>query len=548
MNENNNILQQMRTTFEELEKRIKAMERSIGINAQVTALVSYMQEVKSYLEQFEEEYSSHLTEFSEHTTDYNTFKQSTQNSINANNTTDNNQSLLINNLSTQMEQLSSQIITLDTKIQELEQSALEGGETSDCVKLLFNLTAKNSIEYGPRIYIIDVNKGLNKLNITVYGTFTSDTTITTPLVVDLYFGTTILKSKTLEIKHGENFECAFSHNFVSTNTSDYVYLVFNNATGTIFDYVEAFISGPGVSLLSYSDHNTNFYCFDNKYYVVDNSEKDNTKFAIIDKTNLNNLETSYTTVAKNTSDDETRIYSKCLPQTKLNTDDNTLEIDTSLSSNGIFLQGYLINNNTHTYMFGYSQSSQTLSRKWGRSDICGSGDALPYLTDSAGLTVSDIILKYNEAGCYCTSGSQILSSQDIKFNGTKIKSSFAISLVRNNKIRVGDNVPTFAGFLITDIYGNITYYPTFNSTYKLSIAKGKNVSAYMQSNGNINVYVNRYCNVYKYVLQKNTSTGQYELSGLANTFQGITGYEEIYDNKAIGYVYNEHKILTNQEF
>ena len=77
---------------------------------------------------------------------------------------------------------------------------------------------------------------------------------------------------------------------------------------------------------------------------------------------------------------------------------------------------------------------------------------------------------------------------------------------------------------------------------------GKNVSAYMQSNGNINVYVNRYCNVYKYVLQKNTSTGQYELSGLANTFQGITGYEEIYDNKAIGYVYNEHKILTNQEF
>ena len=65
---------------------------------------------------------------------------------------------------------------------------------------------------------------------------------------------------------------------------------------------------------------------------------------------------------------------------------------------------------------------------------------------------------------------------------------------------------------------------------------------------NINVYINRFCNVYKYVLQKNTTTNQYELQGLAKVFQGITGYEELYDNKAVVYMFDEHKIVTNQEF
>lgn len=540
-------LQQIRTSFEELEKRIKAMERSVGVNSQITALVSYMQEVKSLIEQFEDNYNEHLTDYQTHTQDYNSFKESIQTSLNLNNTTDNNQSLLINNLSTQLTQLSTTINTLKTKVEELEENTGEGNQTSDYAKVLFNLTATHTTEKSPRFYILNANKGLTKINVYFYGTYTTNTQKTS-ITVNLYLNDTKIKTKELAIEHGKDFECSFAYNFLSANTSDYIQLELTNVYGTAFNYMEVYLSGTDTSLLSYPDRKVNFFCFNNQYYVVDNSVKDKIKYAVVDKTNLANLDTSYEITDKTLEVSyEIRLINCCVPATKLN-ETNTLEIDTTNADRGLTFLSMRLTQDSANYVYQYSISQKKLTAKFGQTDPCGVGDLLPYADNSAGLCLANASFKYNNVINLTVLNNSIVENIELKFNNVKLKNCFANKLVRNNRVRVGDSVCSLSGNIVTDINGNVTYYPSKNSTYKIDIAKGRNASAYLQSNGNINVYINRFCNVYKYVLQKNTTTNQYELQGLAKVFQGITGYEELYDNKAVVYMFDEHKIVTNQEF
>lgn len=544
---NESTLQQIRTSFEELEKRIKAMERSVGVNSQITALVSYMQEVKSLIEQFEDNYNEHLTDYQTHTQDYNSFKESIQTSLNSNNSTDNNQSLLINNLSTQLTQLSTTINTLKTKVEELEETSGEGNQTSDYAKILFNLTATHTTEKSPRCYILNANKGLTKINVYFYGTFPS-TTEKTSITVDLFLNGTKIRTKELTIELGKDFNCSFAYNFLSANTSDFIHLEFSNVDGTAFNYMEVYLSGTDASLLTYPDRNVNFLCFNNQYYVADNSVKDKIKYAVIDKTNLANLETNYTIQDKTLEMSyEIRLINCCAPITKLN-ETNTLEIDTTNADRGINLLSMHLTQDSSNFVYQYDISQKKLVQKLGLPDPCGVGDLLPNADNSAGLCLANASFKYNNVTNITFLKNSIVENIELKFNNVKLKNCFANKLVRNNRVRVGDSVCSLSGNIVTDVNGNVTYYPGKNSTYKIDIAKGRNASAYLQSNGNINVYINRFCNVYKYVLQKNTTTNQYELQGLAKVFQGITGYEELYDNKAVVYMFDEHKILTNQEF
>lgn len=544
---NETTLQQIRTSFEELEKRIKAMERSVGVNSQISALVSYMQEVKDLIQQFEDNYNEHITDYQTHTQDYNSFKESIQTSLDSNNTTDNNQSLLINNLSTQLTQLSTTINTLKTKVEELEENTGEGNQTSDYAKILFNLTATHTTEKSPRFYILNANKGLTKFNVIFYGTYTTNTEKTS-ITVDLYLNTTKIKTKELTIEHGKDFEFSFTYNFLSANTSDYIQLELSNVYGTAFNYMEVYLSGTDASLLSYPDRNVNFFCFNNQYYVTDNSVKDKIKYAVIDKTNLANLDNNYTTTDKTLEMSyEIRLINCCVPCTKLD-ETNTLEVDTTYADRGLHFLSTRLTQDSANYVYQYNISQKKLIPKFGQTDPCGVGDMLPYANNSAGLCVSNASIKNSNASYFTVLNNNLIGTFFLKLNNVKLKDCFANRQVRNNRIRVGDSVCSLSGNIITDLNGNVAYYPSENSTYKVDIAKGRNASAYLQSNGNINVYINRFCNVYKYVLQKNATTNQYELQGLAKVFQGITGYEELYDNKAVVYMFDEHKIVTNQEF
>ena len=90
-----------------------------------------------------------------------------------------------------------------------------------------------------------------------------------------------------------------------------------------------------------------------------------------------------------------------------------------------------------------------------------------------------------------------------------------------------------------------TFYPQYNSSYKVDIAKGFDATAYYQRSDNtINVYINRDNNVYKYVLQKNSQTNQYEVGSQVTTFENISRYEELYDGKYIVYRGTDYEIIT----
>ena len=90
------------------------------------------------------------------------------------------------------------------------------------------------------------------------------------------------------------------------------------------------------------------------------------------------------------------------------------------------------------------------------------------------------------------------------------------------------------------------YFPEFDNTYYVEIGKGKNVSAYLQEDGSINVYINRYCDVYKYVIRKNFD-GIFEVSNIVTCIKGITRYEELYDGQALIYKNAQHYIVNDSD-
>lgn len=102
----------------------------------------------------------------------------------------------------------------------------------------------------------------------------------------------------------------------------------------------------------------------------------------------------------------------------------------------------------------------------------------------------------------------------------------------NNKV---GQPSAFRGVIVLDTstMKNV-YLPDYLSDYSVELPEGGNVTAYYQTDGSINVYINRGIDVYKYVLQKNSSN-QYELSSTVTKIENITRYEELYDGKCIVY-------------
>ena len=108
------------------------------------------------------------------------------------------------------------------------------------------------------------------------------------------------------------------------------------------------------------------------------------------------------------------------------------------------------------------------------------------------------------------------------------------TVVQNINNKIGQP-SAFHGYVVLDTttMKNL-YLPDYLSDYSVELPEGGNVTAYYQTDGSINVYINRGIDVYKYVLQKNSS-GQYELSSTVTKIENITRYEELYDGSCIVY-------------
>lgn len=149
---------------------------------------------------------------------------------------------------------------------------------------------------------------------------------------------------------------------------------------------------------------------------------------------------------------------------------------------------------------------------------------------------------YTYQGCYCYTG--------VGIEGTQKKSARLKYLGANLEGDWLDNYSVFAKdwedniglrpncYVATSSLGEIYFFPTVDSDYKILIGKGCQVNAYMQSDLSINVYYRRFGDVFKKVLKLNPETNKYELQDgqeiFSNAYEVIEGYGNDYFINKLG--------------
>lgn len=83
--------------------------------------------------------------------------------------------------------------------------------------------------------------------------------------------------------------------------------------------------------------------------------------------------------------------------------------------------------------------------------------------------------------------------------------------------------------IATNELGENYFFPDLEATYCVYIGEGSQTSAYMQSDGSINVYISHANKIYKYVLTFNSNTNKYELTS-STYLQDGQAYLEGYSN------------------
>lgn len=542
MNENNNILQQMRTTFEELEKRIKSLERATTANAQVVALNSCITEIKTLLEDFEQKYEAHISEYNSHIQEFDTFKTQIENGLESNINVDNNQSLLINNTLTSLNQLRTTISSLNQKVTSLEQS--QGGEveSTDYEKLYLNLCTLKDKMYLPRISIFGDISHMIDVQISINLTRSSQTN-STALTYSAYINGTKHGDYNISCELGATTTVEFTHKFTNNNTLNYFDFVINNANKSQINFVEVVVKGKNVKIYSIMSKKMSICCFSNKYYIVSQDELGKVKFCEIEKSQLDNYQEYLTEIDKfNINSYPTKF--DIIPITK-KTSQGTLENDLSISTNGLIAVGNTSDPISGFYLYTYS--GDQFSKKTGYTILSNNFDSVPYTENLEGMS-SVIPLTENNGVIIFELKQTGNISYTLKLNNEKVDKSLSATFVRDNSLGYASTCGGVKGILVTDENTMITYYPCREATYKVDIAKGKNTTAYIQPNGNINVYISTNKVVKKYVLCLDPTTNKYQLQGETKEFVGITSYEELYDNKALVYTYDDYKIIDNQEF
>ncbi len=140
----------------------------------------------------------------------------------------------------------------------------------------------------------------------------------------------------------------------------------------------------------------------------------------------------------------------------------------------------------------------------------------------------DVGVKVNADGSKITMLGNNNSNSKIYYDGGYITGMCYAMPVKNNNLEVGDT-PAWHGMITMRISDQMNiFYPDRDSSYYVELGVGKNATAYYQSNGNINVYINKGTDIYKYVLAQNN--GQYAISGTPTAVAKGQKLCELYNN------------------
>ena len=537
MNENNNILQQMRTTFEELEKRIKAIERQTGITNQLTVVKGCFEETKQLLEDFESDYNSHITEFSSHIQSSNEFKEQTEQNIQTLTTTQNNQALLINTLSPKVNTLETQMTNLKARVTTLEQGggSSTGGtnvtSVADAMEICVNHTTDNTTFTSPYYDILaEVGK-----KVVVQFQFTYDSTATTDSVIksiDMYVNSKKVKSRVLKPSTVSNEPYTIWATFTPTRKFNAIHFA-GEIIGATIHNIHFNVQGVNVEIIN-KKFPFSITCFNQKYYVCKYNDYD-IEYGIFDKDSY----TLDSTLTKINKENITTPFINAELRIMSTKNQSKFILDSNFSQ-GFALFCSVLSSSRNHYVIRQDSSNTdkyiTVNNYGGNSYFC---DMTNEIISNCGGTS---IISFSE-----TSGLKLYDTSNYTFKNITLNGNNVIgyygNFVKDNNLSPNSTIK-FPGMLVMDEDGNVNYFETLNNTYCVNIGSGKNFVGFLQTDGSINVYLNKGANVCKYTLTKNSTTNQYELGTDCTVYTNAQRVEELYDNKLLVFYDNDYEIIT----
>lgn len=452
----------------------------------------------------------------------------------------------ISTLSSSIDDLEDADIALSARVTTLENasSGSGSGQTTNTIKFTKDqifarvFQGDTTIYRTPRCQFICDTSGTVTISYQIVGELLDTTTW---YRMRIYLNGEVIKERNIDGNTGA-FILSDSCTFIPQEEYNIFYVQLNIGNVSIREYSVS-IEGYNVEFLQ-QDLPLKINCFNDSYYIIKLDDyRRRIYYGVQSKAELN-VSNSYLSYIEGTNTPTEGIsYFYLFPTTKI--ENGVVVFDSQYSNPYKFIAAFdktskmgtcVINNSAIV-----SEQPYDLYPLYFEPIYGGVG------ATSTSTTVSqDAVFLIDDDGNVCLAGTGSGLNDAISYNGEKLTytnyRNGAVVRDINNKI----GSPSYFRGLITwnkDTKKNV-FFPSTTSTYMVEIADGKNVTAYYQTNGNINVYINRGMNVYKYVLELNSETNQYELSSLVTTIEGITRYEELYDGKYLVYRNTQWEIVT----
>lgn len=504
-------LNKIKQQIEEIEKRIKIISTQVLVGSQLNAVKDALVELKTI-------FTTYQTEFDAYLQDYSSYKTTNDSDISLVKTK-------MANVESQMKTLETQMETLQFKFDNLSVSSggSNGTETTNWdtfQKSYLNLYGRMRSE-SPTIYfsVEPTQKVKIHIECLVHSDISSSSGFS-------YLYVNEVNCLTTRYTYVQDGTYTIDYSFFPTkklNTFKTVMAVGEQLTMRNFNVT---IEGRNAFIFNRLQ-DLHILSFDNKYYITQEISDRAFTFAILDAANLSLTSSENHTIGKlNELCGSSCVYPYLVQST------------TTIQKKIQNCKDYVVyhmrdGNDTASQTIMCSSFNDDLSiSSWYETCIPLIGYEIFPAGFGNGLVGVALVSKKHCIYCYDLS-MNATSLKYLKFNGENLSNIwYDITPVVRLDVKTGDNVYPFYGVVCLREDQTQVFYPSKDSTYCIEIAKGKNATAYIQTDGTINVYINRYKCVYKYVLQKGIS-GEYELKDEITTYEGITLYQELLNSKAL---------------
>ena len=551
------VISKIKTQIEEIEKRIKAIAMQMTTTSQMSAIKYCLEEIKQLLIDLGTELDTHLADYSNHKDAYNQLLQN-YNSLYENFNlhtqdyksliTDNNNAHanfqnFIDDLIISLKEVEAQADNLQTRIMVLEEMQGGGGqtptqlqtETTNFVEQMEVIPSLKPASYymSPITYFKCEPTQEVFFKIEFEGNV-SGSIIQKFITLKMNSEEHVMELRNLTTSGSYYYEVSTS--FVPSKSLNYFYAYVQLSSSFTVKRWKFTITARNIAILGL-EKAVKIVCFNDQYYITYNVGGDYILYGVQNRGELS-LGTGMLNKIQTT--DFLKDYCGLHVVPALKNEEGPLAFDDNFINNVLFVALRATDLHAPQTLKFNEEGQVAQSIYWTTKST--SFDFIPCGIGKG----SEVMISTSLAGDISFLGRGNFSKV-IKYNGEYLVGQwFGVATVKNNNAKIGDENITYNGMIAWREDGMNVYFPEFDNTYCVEIAKGKNVSAYLQEDGSINVYMNRLCNVYKYVLRKNLD-GIFEVSNIVTCIKGITRYEELYDGQALIYKNAQHYIVNDSD-